>query len=519
MYSSSHKYNLFVYYIPTYKIYSYSQMSVSGSSSDKKTTTNAVFIFRRDLRVEDNTALLSCLETHEKVYPIFVFSPEQIKPNEYRSEKAVQFMIESLFDLRESINFQCYYGDILQILNKMKTKLKTFDVFLNRDYSPYSVQRDTKIFKWCVKHGLGMYVADDILLNDFRDGVFKVESDADLKWTAEKSDKIYQKFTPYYNIVIRQAKTIREPIMDENMMKWIRTKTNVNITTSETIQLEHAYYKFCTPSVKIAMNGGRKTGFPAFRKRLISGEFSDYTKKHNDLTYRTTTLSPYLKFGCISVREVFAMVKSKYGIHHDIIRQLVWRDFYYRIIFAFPHVLGGQIGKKNEALKEKYDEIEWERNKSWLEAWKWGNTGFPVVDACMRELVETGYMHNRGRLIVSSFLVKTMGIDWREGEKWFASRLIDHDNAANNQNWQWTAGSGADSQPYFRIFNPWLQSEKFDPQTEYIKKWVPELADVEPKVIHRWYKMGDKDIYMLPILDYTKQKGIVLDMYKDGLKN
>lgn len=483
---------------------------------------NAVFIFRRDLRVEDNTALLSCLENHEKVYPIFVFSPEQIKPNEYRSEKAVQFMIESLFDLSESIRFQTYYGDILQILNKMKTKLNDFDVYVNRDYSPYSVQRDTKIFKWCSKQGLHMYAADDVLLNDLKEGVFKLETEADLQWkpsSASPSQRIYQKFTPYYNLVIREAKSIREPMFEEKITTWIRERIGATIITKETIRLEDAYYKFCTPTDKIAVNGGRKTGFPVFRKRLISGDFGDYTKKHNDLTYQTTILSPYLKFGCISVREVFAMVKSKYGIHHDIIRQLVWRDFYYRIIFAFPHVLGGQIGKKNEALKEKYDGIMWERKKLWLEAWKWGQTGFPIVDACMRELIETGYMHNRGRLIVSSFLVKTMGIDWREGEKWFASQLVDHDNAANNQNWQWTAGSGADSQPYFRIFNPWLQSEKFDPQAEYIKKWIPQLADVEPKMIHRWYKHADKNIYKLPILDYTKQKGIVLDMYKDGLKN
>lgn len=480
---------------------------------------NAVFIFRRDLRVEDNTALLSCLETHEKVYPIFVFSPEQIKPNEYRSEKAVQFMIESLFDLYESIRFQTYYGDILQILNKMKTKLNDFDVYINRDYSPYSVQRDTKIFKWCSKHDVEMYGVDDVLLNDLRDGVFKIENEADLKWNPSSPHKIYQKFTPYYNLVIREAKTIREPMFQEKITTWIREKIGKNIITSESIKLEDAYYKFCMPTDKIVVNGGRKTGFPMFRKRLISGDFGDYTKNHNNLTYKTTILSPYLKFGCISVREVFAMVKSKYGIRHDIIRQLVWRDFYYRIIFAFPHVLGGQIGKKNEALKPRYDGIMWERNNKWLEAWKRGETGFPIVDACMRELMETGYMHNRGRLIVSSFLVKTMGIDWREGEKWFASQLVDHDNAANNQNWQWTAGSGADSQPYFRIFNPWLQSEKFDPTCEYIKQWIPQLADVEPKIIHRWYKHGNKSIYELPILDYTKQKVIILDMYKDGLKN
>jgi deoxyribodipyrimidine photo-lyase len=482
----------------------------------EETKNIAVFIFRRDFRVEDNTAFLECLETHDVVYPIFVFSPEQIDKNEYRSEKAIQFMIESLFDLSESLSVSYYYGDVLKILTKMRTKLGVFDVYVNRDYSPYSVHRDTTIFKWCSEHEHSFYMADDALLNDFIDGVFKVETAEHIKLMEE--EKIYQKFTPYYNLVIQNAKRIREPRIETHTMNLIRERIGARIITSETIELNDAYFRFCKPSDTIAVNGGRKIGFPVFRKRVISGEFGDYGKKHNDLNYETSMLSAYLKFGCLSPREVFAIVKSKYGVHHDLIRQLVWRDFYYRLMFAFPRVLGGQIGHKNAALREKYDNIDWYRKKDWLEAWKYGETGFPIVDACMRQLLETGFMHNRGRLIVSSFLVKTMGIDWREGEKWFASRLVDYDPANNNGNWQWTAGTGADSQPYFRIFNPWTQSEKFDTNGEYIKRWLPELKEVEAKLIHKWWKYGNKTIYKLPILDYTAQRSVILEMYKEGMK-
>ena len=174
-------------------------------------------------------------------------------------------------------------------------------------------------------------------------------------------------------------------------------------------------------------------------------------------------------------------------------------------------------------MKPSYDKIRWHKNTKWLNAWKTGTTGFPVVDAGMRQLAETGYMHNRARLITSSFLIKVLLIDWQDGEKYFAQHLTDYDPASNNGNWQWGASTGADSQPYFRIFNPWLQSEEYDPDAEYIKQWVPELREVESKVIHQWYKYSDekefKGIkYPAPIVDYSKQKEIALKMYSSVFK-
>jgi deoxyribodipyrimidine photo-lyase len=164
-------------------------------------------------------------------------------------------------------------------------------------------------------------------------------------------------------------------------------------------------------------------------------------------------------------------------------------------------------------MNPKYDNIVWENNRARFNAWKEGRTGFPIVDACMRQLNTTGYMHNRGRLIVASFLIKTLLIDWRWGEKYFATQLVDYDVASNSQNWLWVSGGGADSQPYFRIFSPWEQSKKCDPEAEYIKKWIPELKDVEAKVIHAWNNKGNYDVYYKPIVDYAEEKTKALSMY------
>jgi deoxyribodipyrimidine photo-lyase len=226
----------------------------------------------------------------------------------------------------------------------------------------------------------------------------------------------------------------------------------------------------------------------------------NYKKTHNNLATPTTLLSPYIKFGCISVREAYEKFST------PIVRQLFWRDFYAHILYAFP--------KLGHPVVEKYEKLAWNNNQSHFNAWKNGKTGFPIVDACMRQLNISGYMHNRGRLIVASFLVKTLLIDWRWGEKYFAQNLVDYDVASNMHNWLWIAGGGADSQEYFRIFNPWEQSKKNDPDCVYIKKWIPEVADVENRKLHNWFKDYDENIYIKPIVDYSVQKKKVLDAYR-----
>jgi deoxyribodipyrimidine photo-lyase len=315
------------------------------------------------------------------------------------------------------------------------------------------------------------------------------------------SGEPYQKFTPYYNTALK--KKIESPA-GPRKIHFKRSESHI----PGKISLEQAFNKFTKENPDILVHGGRPEAIKTLKTAVRTQ--THYPKTHNELDKQTTQLSAYIKFGCISIREAYKALHGK----RDIIRQLIWRDFYANILYSFPHVLG-------HAMKQKYNKVHWHHNTNWFKAWCDGETGFPVVDAGMRQLNETGYMHNRARLIVASFLTKTLLIDWREGEEYFASKLTDYDPASNNGNWQWIASTGADSQPYFRIFNPWEQAKNFDPDCEYIKKWVPELADVPDKDILNWETEWNKfkDIkYCKPIVDYKKQKDLALKMFGNVFK-
>ena len=232
----------------------------------------------------------------------------------------------------------------------------------------------------------------------------------------------------------------------------------------------------------------------------------NYNDDRNKLPLETTQLSAYIKYGCVSVREVANAFKTIDSLY----RQLIWREFYAHILNDYPYTLYGP-------LKEKYQNIKWSTSKPHLNSWKEGKTGYPIVDAAMTQLNTTGYMHNRGRLITACFLIKTLLINWQEGEKYFATKLTDYDPASNNGNWQWVASTGADSQPYFRIFNPWTQSKDYDPECIYIKKWLPQLETVNNKHIHKWdehYKSYENVKYCKPIVDYKEQREKAIEMYK-----
>jgi deoxyribodipyrimidine photo-lyase len=289
--------------------------------------------------------------------------------------------------------------------------------------------------------------------------------------------------------------------------------TPKNLTKSNKLStVDYINYKI---NNKILVNGGRKNG----KKQLdqIKNQ-KKYNTNRNTLSIKTSLLSAYIKFGCLSIREVYWEIKDTLGSSNSLISQLFWREFYFYIAYYFPQVLKG----KN--YNEKYDGIEWTKNKNNFENWCNGQTGYPVVDAGMRELNETGYMHNRARLITSNFLNRMLGMDWRLGEKYFAKMLTDYDPSVNNGNWQWIASTGVDPKPYFqRLFNPIIQSEKFDKNCEYILKWVPELKDVPIKDIHKWeskYKNYDykKMGYFKPIVEYKKARAESVKMYRKELQ-
>lgn len=455
---------------------------------------NGLFIFRRDLRIVDNNGL-NLLNTHCKnIYTVFIFTPEQVTSvNSFKSNNAVQFMIESLNDLAKNIkkyggNLYTFYGHNDKIVSDC---IKLFDidvVAFNLDYSPYAIKRDTSIMNLCKRLGIEIIFDHDYYLH--QPGTFLTGG-----------GKPYQKFTPYYTTALRQK--IELPTGLKKLKLGKKTFKYEHIIT-----LEHAMDTFTKINPDILINGGRENAIKALTN--ASKTQTHYSTNHNYLWKPTSQLSAYIKFGCVSIREVY----HKFKHNHDFVRQLIWRDFYANILFSFPHVLG-------HAMKPSYDKIKWHYNKNWFKAWCEGHTGFPVVDAGMRQLNLTGYLHNRARLIVACFLVKNLLISWEKGEKYFAKQLTDYDPASNNGNWQWIASTGADSQPFFRIFNPTEQSKNFDPNCEYIKKWVPELKDIAPNIIHNWptvWKENSDIKYTKPICDYVEQKKMALKLYSEVFK-
>ena len=255
-----------------------------------------------------------------------------------------------------------------------------------------------------------------------------------------------------------------------------------------------------TYNENIFFHGGRRNGLTILKNIK---EFKEYAQTRDIPAFPTTGLSAHNKFGTLSIREVYYSIKDVLGASHPLIKQLYWRDFYTQIADHFPHVFGHNFLKK-------YKKLAWRNNTEHFKRWCTGTTGFPIVDAGMRQLNATGWMHNRARMIVASFLTKDLLIDWRWGEFYFAKQLADYDPAVNNGNWQWAASTGCDAQPYFRIFNPWIQQKNFDPQCTYIKQWVPELFDIPPKVIHTLHKntVSIKD-YPRPIVDHAEQVAYV----------
>lgn len=453
----------------------------------------SIFIFRRDFRIKDNTAWNKMLMNEDKnnpIYPIFIFTPEQIngKLNKYKSDNSVQFMIESLLELNKEVKITFCYGDIIKVLNNI-IKNNGFtnnitSIYTNTDYTPYAVKREKRIEKFCKENDIKFEPCHDITL-------FEPNT------ITNSSDKIYQKYTPFMRTCIKKKVPKPNTINRSKNIKHAKTSYEISINKLK------SFYKH---NDLIHVHGGRNNALKILNN---VSSFGRYKKNRNILHLNTTNLSAYLKFGCVSIREAYNILK----INKTLIRQLIWREFYYHLGYGF-------IERFGKSLKSNYDNIKWINNSSHYKKWCEGRTGFPIVDACMTQLNKTGYMHNRGRLIVSSFLVKNLLINWKYGEKYFAQKLVDYDVLVNNGNWQWTAGSGADSQPYFRIFNPNRQSEAYDKDCLYIKKWLPELKEVDNKHLHDWennHQNYNID-YPKPMINYAESKVNALKLYRKYLK-
>jgi deoxyribodipyrimidine photo-lyase len=449
----------------------------------------SIHLFRRDLRVEDNTALISAMENSDEVIPVFIFEIRQLNDNPYRSDNLVQFMLDSLSDLYDEIHLaggmlNFFYGNSEKIIQEIFDKEDIDSLYLNLDYTPFSMARDDKIKEICAMNKVNFRPLHDSLINPPH-RIFKDDF------------KPYTVFTPF----LRKSKKIEV----------IGPKKN-SFSNYYRGKIKNSQGKEIFPKIleknngAIALRGGRREALKILEK--IS-KFNNYESERNfPYIEGTTRLSAHNKFGTVSIREVYSKIASELGEESILINELYWRDFFTHVAFHFPHVFSGPF-------KEKYSSIKWSNDKSKLSAWKNGLTGFPIVDAGMRELNSTGFMHNRVRMIVASFLVKDLHIDWREGERYFATKLIDYDPCVNNGNWQWAASTGCDAQPYFRIFNPWTQGEKFDHDCIYIKRWVPELLKLEPRQIHSLWKYKSNDLdYPSPIVDHSKESKIAIEIFK-----
>ena len=437
----------------------------------------SLHIFRRDLRLQDNSALIDALRLSEEVIPCFIFDPRQIDKNDYKSQSCLQIMAAALNELDEALKKKgsrlfCFDGLSEKVIEKLIAYHDIDAVFINRDYTPFSRARDAHIEASCHKQRVAFHSHADALLH---------EPEECLK----ADNKPYTVFSHFFRRAAMLPVNAPTPNRYQNYYK--QTIAGANYKTLEKL------LKINNP--ELIIKGGRAEAIRLLKK---IPNFADYKDMRNIPEKDATThLSGHHKFGTASIRETYAIITDTFGRHHTLINELYWRDFYTHIGYHFPHVFGA-------SFREKYDDIQWDGHAAHLQRWCEGTTGFPIVDAGMRELNTTGFMHNRVRMITASFLTKDLHINWREGEKYFAQQLVDYDPAVNNGSWQWSASTGCDAQPYFRIFNPWLQQKKFDPDCLYIKKWIPELKDVNPKDIHKLLeKPLPKSIgYPAPIIEH-----------------
>lgn len=418
----------------------------------------SLFIFRRDLRIEDNTGLRAAMDSSEEVMACFIFDPvladrERLGFNPH----AFQFLLESLDDLSEQLRsgagrLYLFYGTAEDVVSRLNGKLGIDAVFVNHDYTPFSRRRDEAIKSACIGSGVKFMQFHDCLLHEPGS-------------VLTKQGRPYLVFSQFF-----RAGSGREVPLPTQLPR-------TNFYTGEPGIDEFHSFETLLPyrNMRLFSRGGRRNAL------RILGDLSDFERYGTERDYPfipgTTALSAHNKLGTISIREFYHSVRDELGEDHPLLRQLYWRDFFTHTAYHFPDVF-------SQSFKEKFRSIHWDYDSPYFHAWCTGKTGFPIVDAGMRQLNETGFMHNRVRMITASFLVKDLHMDWYLGERYFASRLVDYDPCVNNGNWQWSASTGADSQPYFRILNPWLQQRKYDPECEYVRQWVPELREMSAAEIH-----------------------------------
>lgn len=418
--------------------------------------------------MEDNTGLFHCLNKGNEVLPIFIFDKNILDRLDQKQDRRVDFIYQAILKLQEKLllhgsSLMVLYDTPINAFKQITEKFEVKSVFTNRDYEPSALERDTKIENYLK--------AKDIVFNTFKDQVIFEKREV-LKSNGEP----YTVFTPYSKIWKQNLnETYLATFSSEKLLNRFLKTPPISIPSLEKMGFEKTDFKFKTPKIdlEILKNYDSTRNIPS-----VNG---------------TTKLSVHLRFGTVSVRQ---LAKIGLKLNEQWLNELIWREFFMSILFHFPKVT-------DQSFKKKYDNIKWRNNEGEFEKWCQGQTGYPIVDAGMRELNETGFMHNRVRMVVASFLTKHLLIDWRWGETYFAEKLLDYELSSNNGNWQWAAGCGCDAAPYFRIFNPAEQTKRFDPEHKYIKKWVKELTSPG---------------YPAPIVEHRFARERALKVYKEGVQ-
>ena len=430
----------------------------------------SIFWFRRDLRIDDNPGLYEALGNSKNVIPIFIFDTNIID-NLPSDDNRIKFIWHSLSLLNERLKevgskLNVFKGNPLEVFKKIILKYRLTSVYVNRDYEKYSIKRDKEINNFLNENKIAFNASKDHVLFEPNEIL--------------KSDGTpYTVFTPYSK-------------------KWFEKFYSEKLPQYQIKKLVDNFFKTNYKPIISLSEIGFSNDEIKFEKFNLGDELIKNYNSKRDFPYLNSTskIGPYLRFGLISVREVGKKTIEK-KFDQSFLRQLIWRDFYIQIFFHFPD-------SENENFKPAYDKIIWLNEEEKFEKWCAGETGYPIVDAGMKELNATGFMHNRVRMIAASFLCKHLLIHWKKGESYFAKKLLDYEMASNVGNWQWVAGTGVDAAPYFRLFTPEIQMKKFDPQKVYIKKWLPKY---------------DPENYLEPIIDHNYARERCLNAYKIALNN
>lgn len=426
----------------------------------------AIHWFRRDLRLHDNAGLHHALSSGHPVLPVFIFDSNILDELKNKKDKRVHFIHDALTGMQQKLvkagsSLTVLYSTPLQAFTKLVQHYNIKAVYTNHDYEPYAQQRDEEIKTLLSQHG--------ITFQSYKDQVIFEKNEV-----TKDNGEPYTIYTPYSR-------------------KW-KERLGTTVTLYDTNKLSGNFFKCSPQAIPVLADIGFEPAPPGTVAAKLDEDIARHYDKTRDLPAiaGTTKMGIHLRFGTVSIRE---LANKALQLNGTYLNELIWREFYQMILWHFPHVV-------NHSFRKEYDKINWRNNEHEFELWCNGQTGYPIVDAGMRELNETGFMHNRVRMIVASFLTKDLLIDWRRGEAYFAEKLLDYDLSANNGNWQWAAGTGCDAAPYFRVFSPELQTKKFDPELKYIKKWVPEFNSLS---------------YARPIVDHSMARERCLKAYKAAL--